>query len=259
MNFVALLGVELRKLRRSHIIWILLLPVIFLWIPSVFNADMNFQMQAEGISPENNFFIQGFLGFSWIMYPASLVVCTVLLNQTERSGRGMIRMLCLPVRPVKICLSKFVVLLLLAAVQMVFMLGAYFPAVWLASQMTGYELMISPCLILKETVLIFASSLPMAAFFWMLAVCIRTPVFSIGAGLASIVPSVLIMNTKAWYVYPMCYPFYMITTLQGEMAENFDTFTLEFIPWIPTAAVIFILCLAVACLCFGRGERRTIL
>ena len=51
MNFVALLGVELRKLRRSHIIWILLLPVIFLWIPSVFNADMNFQMQAEGISP----------------------------------------------------------------------------------------------------------------------------------------------------------------------------------------------------------------
>ena len=33
----------------------------------------------------------------WFMIPASLVICTVLLNQTERSDRGILKMLSLPV------------------------------------------------------------------------------------------------------------------------------------------------------------------
>ena len=50
----------------------------------------------------------------------------------------------------------------------------------------------------------------MLTFFWMLAVCIVAPVFSVGAALASIVPSVLMLNTKYWFLYPMSYPFYLI-------------------------------------------------
>ena len=64
------------------------------------------------------------------------------------------------------------------------------------------------------------------------------------------------MNTKLWYVYPMCYPFYMITALQGEMAANFDTFTIKLIPWIPIAIIITIICLIISCLFFGKAERR---
>ena len=55
-----------------------------------------FGMQAEGISPENNFFIQGFMAMSWFMFPASMVVGTVLLNQTERMNKGILKMLALP-------------------------------------------------------------------------------------------------------------------------------------------------------------------
>ena len=78
MNFLSLVGVELKKIRRSKILLILLIPVIMMWIPSIINADMNFDLRGIPITPENNFFIQGFMGMVWFMIPASLVICTVL-------------------------------------------------------------------------------------------------------------------------------------------------------------------------------------
>ena len=44
MNFLSLVGVELKKIRRSKILLILLIPVIMKWIPSSINADMNFDL-----------------------------------------------------------------------------------------------------------------------------------------------------------------------------------------------------------------------
>ena len=35
MNFLSLVGVELKKIRRSKILLILLIPVIMMWIPSM--------------------------------------------------------------------------------------------------------------------------------------------------------------------------------------------------------------------------------
>ncbi|MCM1191254.1 MAG: hypothetical protein NC389_02370 [Acetatifactor muris] len=64
MNFLTLIGIEFRKIRRSGIILILTAATVILWLPSVLNADMNFEMQAEGILPEHNFLIQGFLGMA---------------------------------------------------------------------------------------------------------------------------------------------------------------------------------------------------
>ena len=58
MSFLSLVGVEFKKIKRSKILLILLVATVILWVPSILNAQMNFDMQAEGISPENNFFIQ---------------------------------------------------------------------------------------------------------------------------------------------------------------------------------------------------------
>ena len=96
----------------------------------------------------------------------------------------------------------------------------------------------------------------MLTVFWLIAVCISTPIFSVGVGLVSIVPSVLINNTKAWFLYPMGYPFYLIMTEYVEVAENIGESQMELIPWIPVAAVITLTCLLISCLYFGRAERR---
>lgn len=188
MNFFPLIGIEFKKIRRSKILLILTAATIILWLPSILHADLNFEMQAEGISPENNFLIQGFMGMAWFMFPASMVVSTVLLNMTERNNKAI----------------------------------------------------------------------PMLSCFWLLSVCIQTPVFSIGVGLASIVPSVLMINTKIWLAYPMAYPFFVITSEYGQLATNLDTAQVELIPWIPVAIVITILCLSISCLRFGQAERRSL-
>ena len=70
MKFMTLLSIELDKIRRSKIILILLIAVVILWIPSVANAHLNFKMSFAGISPENNFLIQGLMGMAWFMFPA---------------------------------------------------------------------------------------------------------------------------------------------------------------------------------------------
>ena len=111
MSFLSLTGVELKKIRRSGILWILVIPIFLIWLTGVINADINFTMGNEGISPENNFFIQSFMGYAWFMYPASIVISTVMLIQTERRNRGILKMLALPVSAARLCLAKFCVLL----------------------------------------------------------------------------------------------------------------------------------------------------
>ena len=139
MSFVSLVGVELKKIRRSKILLILLIPVIMMWIPGIINADMNFDLRGIPITPENNFFIQGFMGMVWFMIPASLVICTVLLSQTERSNKGILKMLSLPVSTTKLCLAKFTVLLMLAAVQMVMSIGAYYICAAIVTNTQNYN------------------------------------------------------------------------------------------------------------------------
>ncbi len=258
MNFLSLIGIELKKIRRSKILLILAAATIILWLPSIFNADMSFETEAEGISPENNFLIQGFMGMAWFMFPASMVVSTVLLNMTERSNKGILKMLSLPVGTAKLCLAKFVVLTALAAFQMLMTVGMYFVSAWIASQTQNYNFILQPLFVFKEAGLIFASSIPMLAIFWLLAVCIQTPIFSIGIGLASIVPSVLLINTKIWFAYPMSYPFFVITAEYGKLASNFTTKQVELIPLLPVAVLITIICLFISCLRFGQAERRLV-
>lgn len=256
MSFLSLIRIEFKKIRRSKILLILSVATIILWLPSIFNAHLNFGMQAEGISPENNFLIQGFMGIAWFMFPASMVVGTVLLSMTERSNRGILKMLSLPVNTAKLCLAKFVVLLALAAFQMLMTIGMYFVSAGIASQRQDYDFILQPLFVFKEAGLIFTAAIPMLAFFWLLSVCIQTPIFSIGIGLASIVPSVLMINTKIWFAYPMSYPFFVITAEYGKLASSLATAQVQFIPWLPVAVGITMICLFISCLRFGQAERR---
>ena len=128
--------------------------------------------------------------------------------------------------------------------------GMYYVSAAIASSTQNYNFILQPLFVFKEAGLIFVAAIPMLAFFWLLSVCIQTPIFSIGIGLASIIPSVLMINTKAWFAYPMSYPFFVITAEYGKLAANFDTAQVELIPWIPVAVAITIFCL----IAFGSGR-----
>ena len=82
------------------------------------------------------------------------------------------------------------------------MVGMYYISAAIVTGTQDYNFILSPLFVLKEVGLISISAIPMLAFFWLLAVCIQTPIFSIGIGLASIVPSVLMINTKSVVCIP---------------------------------------------------------
>lgn len=256
MSFSSLIGVELTKIRRSKIFLILLAPVLMMWLPSMINSDMIFDVRGIPITPENNFFIQGFMGMVWFMIPASLVICTVLLNQTERTNKGILKMLSLPISTVKMCLAKFTVLIMLAAVQMVMAIGAYYVSAAIATGMQDYNFVLNPLYVCKNVLCIYIAAIPMAAVYWTISTLIKTPIFSVGIGLASIVPSVLMINTKIWFAYPMSYPFYLLMIEYGKAAEGVYETQIVWLPWLPVAIGITILALAVSCIRYGASERR---
>ncbi len=256
MSVFSLLLVELKKIRRSKIFLILMIPVMMMWIPSTINAKMNFDVRGIPITPENNFFIQGFMGMTWFMIPATLVIGTVLLTQTERSQNGILKMLSLPVRTSTLCLTKFAVLIFLSMVQMVFCIGAYYASAAIASQLQNYNFILNPSFVCVNALALYWGAVPMAAVFWMFAILIKTPVFSVGLGLVSIVPSVLVIHTKMWFVYPMSYPFYLLMVQYGKAAEGMYATQIDRMPWLPVAVIITVLALAVSCIRFGASERR---
>ena len=125
-------------------------------------------------------------------------------------------MLSLPVSTPKLCLAKFTLLLLLAAVQMLLSLAAYYICAAAVTGTQGYPFILEPSYVCEIVCGIYAAAIPMAAVYWAISTAISSPIFSVGIGLASIVPSVLLINTKIWFAYPMSYPFYLLMVAYGE-------------------------------------------
>ncbi|GGP15958.1 ABC transporter permease [Oceanobacillus neutriphilus] len=250
MNFFDAIRVERKKIHRSKIVLILVLAAIVLWVPSMFNMEMNLDMQAGDPPPENNFFVQGFLLFAWFLFPAGMVVATVMIRQLEQGNNGISKMLSLPVHPAMLSLAKFIILVFLAALFILITIGVYYIAAAVGTVIHHYNFMLAPLFVFKVAAFFFLAAIPMLSVFWMLSVCIQTPIFAAGLGLASVVPSVLMINTKLWFIYPMCYPFYVIT------AKYISTAQVNLFPWIPVAVGITIVCLAISCIFFGKAERR---
>ena len=103
---------------------------------------------------------------------------------------------------------------------------------------------------------LYLAAIPMAAVFWLLAAVVDTTIFSVGIGLGSVVPSVLMINTRLWAFYPMSYPFYLLMVEYGRAAEGMYETQVAYLPWLPAAAIITLACLAIAAKGFGRSERR---
>ena len=161
MSLLSLIGVEWGKIRRSKILLILGTATVILWLPSILNAHLNFGMQAEGISPENNFFIQGFMAMVWFIFPASMVVVTVLQNQIERSNHGILKMLALPVDIAGLCMAKFAVLLSFSGLQFLMSVGMYYISAAIVSHTQNYDFFLSPVFVFREVVMMWLSSIPM--------------------------------------------------------------------------------------------------
>lgn len=254
MNFISLINIELKKIKRSKIIFILLISVGMIMISMISSAKIN--LKSEGINPGYNMFIQSALSLTVFMLPLSFAVITVLLSQTERKNRGIIKMLTLPVSPEKIALAKFCTVIFIMAGEIALFLILYIPSQILASNRAGINLSIPTGYILNWGLRIFAASIPMASFFFMISICINNAAASLGLQFLFTVPIILAANTKYWFVYAADYPAKLIMQEQGRFMENTRFNIPDLNLWILSAVLITILTILISAVCFSKTETK---
>lgn len=135
-------------------------------------------------------------------------------------------------------------------------IGAYYICAAIVTHTQDYNFILEPLYVCKNVCSIYAAAIPMATVYLAVSTLIQSPIFSVGIGLASIVPSVLMINTKIWFAYPMSYPFYLIMVAYGRAAEGVYETQIAWLPWLPVAVGITILALVVSCMRYGASERR---
>ena len=160
----------------------------------------------------------------------------------------------LPLSPSALALCKWIVLLALAFFQCALMTGLYFICATVVSQSLNVSLMADTSTVLMLAGDIFLSSCLCWLFTGCSASACRLRYFYCRR-LASMVPTVLMINVKIWYLYPPCYPFYIVTQKYGEFCSGSPA-EWDLFPWIPAAVIITVICLIISCLRFGQAERR---
>lgn len=255
MSLSMCVRMELKKIKHSNISFLLCIPILLVWGMAIMNASMNFEMSAEGISPQHNFYIQSFLSFVWFMLPASFVVITVMLNQIECANNGIQKMLSLPLSTSKLCVSKCIVMLLLLFMEMLLMLLGYIVSTYIVSKSYDYPFLLNLYEVAKAIGILYLLSLPMAAVYWMISLCFHQPIVSVGIGLASIIPILIFVNLPTWYVYPMCYPMIFLISQQHQFAMHLGSFSVDWLSALPFMLLITVACFLISLHLFGRKER----
>jgi len=246
-----LLTIELLKLKRSKILLILLIPVLLTWSVSILNGDMSLTMGHANMSTAENFLIQSLLPFTWFMLPAISLITTLLLSQIEASQRALLKMLSLPIHPVKLAFSKFVLALSLIGVLLLLMAIAYAASAQFLTHTLEADFILDPLYVLRTFSMLWLLSIPMTAFYWALANAIKNPVISLGLGLATIAPIVFVINFPIWEFYPMGLPMAFITSEMVRLSEGYSIMADHHL-WLIVSFATTLLFASLASLLFGK-------
>lgn len=251
MSFIDLLMVEAKKLKRSKIMILLIIPIMFIMISAICAAKMN--LNAD-IKAHYNMFIQSILIFVVFLLPLSMVVINVLLVQNEQKNRGIIKMLSLPVSKVKLNSAKLLMTIILSAFQVGMFFILYIPSEYIASSIIGVNLSVPIIYLLKWCIKVFIVSIPMTALFYLISLVFKKPALSLGLGFLFVVPNVIIANTKLWNIYPVDYGLKLIMIEQGNLQKGAVPQSVPLFPWVIIALAIFIICLVASSFYFEKTE-----
>lgn len=254
MSFIDLIYIELKKLKRSKIIIIMLISIIMIMISAVSSAKLNLH-DIGSIKPNYNMFVQSMLSFTVFMLPLSLIVITVLICQTEYKNRGILKMLSLPIDIKKLAFAKFLILVFVAALETGLFFILYIPSEILAGRSVGVNLSVPTGYLFMWCMKVLVASLPMTAFFWMICACIKKPAASLGLGFLFTVPIILACNTKYWWLYAMDYPTRIIMFEQARLSGTLTQNVSYTVLWIGTAILIMGAALFISSIYFGKSER----
>lgn len=252
MNFIELLKIEFRKVKRGGIIPLILAAPVLVIASGVANLSSYFT--PEYTNAWSAMFIQSALVYAYYLLPFSMIVVCVMITSRETGNNGLLKMLSLPVSrhalsAAKFCVLAFYLFLELAVFFLVFALSGS-----IAVKTTGITESMPVLYLFKWCAVLFLTMLPCLAVMWLITVSFRQPLLSAGINFLLVIPGILAANTPLWFAYPYCYSGYLVScSLHDFTAETSDA-AFSLVPFLPCAALAFGLAFALAVTRFGKKE-----
>lgn len=255
MSFGEMLKIEFMKVKRSKII-----PLIFaapLLVVASGVASLSQYFTPEYTQAWAAMFIQSALVYAYYLLPFSMIVVCVMLAGRETGNRGILKMLSLPLRPSRLSLAKYLVLVFYLFMEMVVFLVVFVVAGLAATQIMGVRETMPLLYLLKWCAGLFLTMLPCLAAIWAITVLFGKPLFSVGLNLLLVIPGVLVANTPLWLVYPYCYSGYLVSCFLHDFTAEGSAGAFSMFPFLPCALLVFGAAMALALTQFGRKARLT--
>ncbi len=254
MNFLEVLKIELKKVKRSKMIPLIFIAPLLVTASGV--AHLSGYFTPEYKNAWAAMFIQSALLYAYYLLPFSMIVVCVMIAGCETQHNGILKMLVLPVSRYALSLAKFVVLMFYLFMELVVFLMVFLISGIAATHMAGITEALPLLYLIKRCAGLFLTMLPCIAVMWAITVLFEKTLLSVGLNLFLVIPGVLIANTPLWIAYPYCYSGYLVScSLHDFTAEGAGTAFSAF-PFLPCAIVVFLSTLWLAVKEFGKKEMR---
>lgn len=254
MNFLELLKVEFKKVKRSKIVPLIFIAPLLVVISGIANLSSYFTPEYVNAWPA--MFIQSALVYAYYLLPFSMVVVCVMIAGRETGNNGILKMLALPVSRHALSAAKFCVLMFYLFMEMVVFLAVFVAAGLVAANTMGITEILPVLYLLRWCAVLFLTMLPCTAAMWALTVLFEKPLLSVGVNLLLVIPGILIANTPFWIVYPYCYSGYLVSCSLHDFTAEASDAVFSLFPFLPCAMAVFGMGIVLAVTRFGKKEMR---
>lgn len=220
VSMLTALKVECLKLRRSHILPLILIAPLLIVLTGIHSISAYFTPEYK--EAWGAMFIQSCLLYAYYLLPFTMIVLAVMVTRLETKDRGMVKLLSLPVKLYQVNLAKFLVLVAFLGLEILFFLLVFLLAGFLATHWAGIDQAVPLSYLVSKCLGIFLTMLPCLACIWQVHVLISQPFLSIALNLFLVIPSILLANTSLWALYPYCYSGYYVSCAMADFQEGIE-------------------------------------
>lgn len=204
---------EIGKLKRSRILWIVvLLPLVI-----AFQGVQNF-VRYEHFWKRDDWTViieQCFILYPTMLFPMLIAIVMALIARMEHSGNAWKQMLALPVRREQVYIVKFLIGVGLLGISMaVFAVGVIGGGI-----LAGAEGAVPYRRVAEAVLLSFLAAAPIMAVQYGLSIRFAQIGIPLAVGIGLSTPTILVANSKYWILDPWTYP---AIAAFGSMYEAFD-------------------------------------
>ncbi|PAD23136.1 ABC transporter permease [Terribacillus saccharophilus] len=250
MTFNQMIQIEFKKVKRSKILPILIIAPLLIIVSGI-NSLISY------ITPEDQgawqaMFVQSCLLFAYYLLPLTMVVVSILIIQRENANNGILKMLSLPIIPSRMALAKFIVFLHYLLLEILIFFLFFIIAGLYASNYVGLNDPVPYGYVLKWSVLLFVTAIPLVAFIWMLACLFKKAFLSIGLSMFMVIGSVFIANTNAWILFPFSYSGKFVSEELSRISNAEASLDINLYPFIAASLGLTLLFIFVSSIRYGK-------